>query len=713
VVIHSFGFLFVSDGIMEKMDVDEVESFSPITSMDMALDRLARLSLVGEHQREACRWMLEKELLPQIPAESRAESRSGVIASVRAKARGGVLADEVGLGKTYMAAGLIASNQVKLTMIVTLTNIQLQWSETLESFANLRCINLPDWFHFVPQYEIDSFETVCVITTYNQVRSRPKWAMNTAWDRIILDEGHYIRNPKTSSFLALKAISSRFKWVLTATPIHNSIRDMITLFDWIGVDTREFTSVKRSRKNSGGSRRRSISSPSAPQVHIDEVMRREEDAMTMDEEGEKKLAAVTNEYVLRRTLMSERTRTPELSLPVITETIDVIPWTDEGGFEARLYESVLNSLSAKVSSKSAHLDHNARRSTTIEVIMRLRQICVSYEIYDRSIRTAFNRMRAEKMDVWDVENDAEDCNSMAEEREDNAFFYSSITDLFGSDLDIEVSEHEIKKRIEIEADTSTKSGIPFKILVDVSSGDEYSGVGGKQRSEGGGCAAAPSHTSTDDPVRDIERLEVGFPRPARSSKLERLCERIKCDLSDEAAASKIIVFTSFIEEMNIIKREMDKMNVETCNLHGGMNLMQRANQIELFMDDNTNVRVLIAQIMCGSTGINLQCANVVYITSPTWNPCTETQAIGRVYRQGQKRDVRVVRLIMKDTIEEKCYSTQLRKKTLIDERLPLCVAPLCVAPLCVATLCVAPLCVAPLCVAPHTTQNQEEEYVTQ
>lgn len=50
--------------------------------------------------------------------------------------------------------------------------------------------------------------------------------------------------------------------------------------------------------------------------------------------------------------------------------------------------------------------------------------------------------------------------------------------------------------------------------------------------------------------------------------------------------------------------------------------------------------------------LNLTIANCVYLLEPQWNPMVENQAIARVLRLGQTRNVRVVRYIMKGTVEE-------------------------------------------------------------
>jgi SWI/SNF-related matrix-associated actin-dependent regulator of chromatin subfamily A3 len=58
----------------------------------------------------------------------------------------------------------------------------------------------------------------------------------------------------------------------------------------------------------------------------------------------------------------------------------------------------------------------------------------------------------------------------------------------------------------------------------------------------------------------------------------------------------------------------------------------------------------------------LTVANCVYILEPQWNPMVEAQAIARVNRLGQKRNVRVVRYIMKGTVEEVRFSLMIELK---------------------------------------------------
>lgn len=63
----------------------------------------------------------------------------------------------------------------------------------------------------------------------------------------------------------------------------------------------------------------------------------------------------------------------------------------------------------------------------------------------------------------------------------------------------------------------------------------------------------------------------------------------------------------------------------------------------------------------GACGINLTAANRVFILEPCFNQSLEQQAIGRVWRLGQKRPVKIIRMIMKNSVEER-MQIMLQKK---------------------------------------------------
>jgi len=64
--------------------------------------------------------------------------------------------------------------------------------------------------------------------------------------------------------------------------------------------------------------------------------------------------------------------------------------------------------------------------------------------------------------------------------------------------------------------------------------------------------------------------------------------------------------------------------------------------------------------------LNLTEADYCVLLDPWWNPATEAQAVDRVHRIGQTRNVMVYRLVAKDTIEEKVMALKARKAALFD-----------------------------------------------
>ena len=82
---------------------------------------------------------------------------------------------------------------------------------------------------------------------------------------------------------------------------------------------------------------------------------------------------------------------------------------------------------------------------------------------------------------------------------------------------------------------------------------------------------------------------------------------------------------------------------------------------------------MVVQIDAGGTGLNMVQFNRVFITSPSWNPCIELQAIARTHRIGQVNTVKVTRIIIVsdkvETIDQLIRAKQEEKKDLIENML--------------------------------------------
>lgn len=87
--------------------------------------------------------------------------------------------------------------------------------------------------------------------------------------------------------------------------------------------------------------------------------------------------------------------------------------------------------------------------------------------------------------------------------------------------------------------------------------------------------------------------------------------------------------------------------------------------LEVFAS-HSDIKVLLATISCGGIGLDLTAASRAYIMEPQWNPMSESQALDRVYRLGQTKEVTTIRYIMKGSYEELVVKLQQKKKELAD-----------------------------------------------
>lgn len=91
----------------------------------------------------------------------------------------------------------------------------------------------------------------------------------------------------------------------------------------------------------------------------------------------------------------------------------------------------------------------------------------------------------------------------------------------------------------------------------------------------------------------------------------------------------------------------------------------RGKALEAFRDD-PEIQVILVSIGAGGVGLNLTAASKVFMMEPQYNPAAEAQAVERVHRLGQVRDVEIVRYIMRGSIEEAILEVQKAKTEMAD-----------------------------------------------
>ena len=147
----------------------------------------------------------------------------------------------------------------------------------------------------------------------------------------------------------------------------------------------------------------------------------------------------------------------------------------------------------------------------------------------------------------------------------------------------------------------------------------------------------------------------------KSGKIEILEELI-----DELLEGnhKILIFSQFTSMLKIIAKLLGKKKISYSYLDGQVKVANREGVIEDFTSGKTDI--FLISLKAGGTGLNLTEADTVIHVDPWWNPAVEDQATDRAHRIGQKDVVNVYKIITRNTIEEKIYEIQLRKRKLID-----------------------------------------------
>ena len=146
-----------------------------------------------------------------------------------------------------------------------------------------------------------------------------------------------------------------------------------------------------------------------------------------------------------------------------------------------------------------------------------------------------------------------------------------------------------------------------------------------------------------------------------SGKLDMLCELLEDAVS---GGHRVLVFSQFTSMLAIIRSQVEALNLRVSYLDGATPAEERMRLVKAFNAGDSDI--FLISLKAGGTGLNLTGADMVIHYDPWWNPAVEDQATDRAYRIGQQKAVQVFKLITKDTIEEKIYELQQKKKELID-----------------------------------------------
>lgn len=115
---------------------------------------------------------------------------------------------------------------------------------------------------------------------------------------------------------------------------------------------------------------------------------------------------------------------------------------------------------------------------------------------------------------------------------------------------------------------------------------------------------------------------------------------------------KVLLFFQMTQIMNIMEDFLHFRGMNYMRLDGGTRSDERTVLLKAFNDPNSECFCFLLSTRAGGLGLNLQTADTVIIFDSDWNPHQDLQAQDRAHRIGQKNEVRILRLITEDSIEE-------------------------------------------------------------
>jgi SNF2 family DNA or RNA helicase len=176
---------------------------------------MLKTRLISPYQHDGLKWLVARETDPVHP--------------------GGFLCDEMGLGKTVQLIAMMLVNPKPHTLVVVPKSIVGQWCSEVARFAP----SLTTYAFDGARRQLPEKLPNIVVAPYSVLPQRPGGPvcelLGTKWDRVILDEGHEIRNKKSKGHIACRALDAPIRWIVTGTPVFNSMKDFVALCSFVGL----------------------------------------------------------------------------------------------------------------------------------------------------------------------------------------------------------------------------------------------------------------------------------------------------------------------------------------------------------------------------------------------------------------------------------------------------------------------------------------------
>lgn len=500
-------------------------------------------------------------------------------------AKGALLADEVGLGKT-IEAGLVLSQKwaerKRRILVITPSNLRKQWFQeiTEKFFLPCRILESKSYNAAIRQGNFRPFEAgEIVICSYQFACGKAADVANTPWDLVVIDEAHRLRNVyKPTNVIAntLKgALANAPKLLLTATPLQNSLLELFGLVSFI--DEHTFGDLKSFREQ--------FTNLSQEQVF---------------ETLKFRLKPICHR-TLRRQVTSYIPYTKRLPL--------LENFTPEES-EDRLYHAVSNYLLRE----NLQALPASQRSLMTLVLRKL--LASSTFAIAGALTSIANRLRAKlvkKEPVTSLEEDLEADYEALDETADEwepELFPDELSEATRAAIEQEIADLEGFAQLASSIQHNAKGRALLKAL----------------------------------DLAFAKAREIGAEEKAiiftESRRTQDYLLRV---LADSPFAEGIVLFngTNTDDRSKSIYAAWLQRHKDTDHVTGSRTADMRSALVDYFREEG---RIMIAT-EAGAEGINLQFCSLVVNYDLPWNPQRIEQRIGRCHRYGQKHDVVVVNFL--------------------------------------------------------------------
>ncbi|PHH73104.1 hypothetical protein CDD80_4034 [Ophiocordyceps camponoti-rufipedis] len=524
---------------------------------------------------------------------------------------GGILADDMGLGKTLQVISLILTGGSGPTLIVAPVSVMSNWKQQIARHVKPEQAPSVLVYHGnkkMTAQELTKYDVV--ITSYGRLAKERDQTQRTLldksvqWRRVVLDEGHTIRNARTKAALAACELQAESRWVLTGTPIVNSVKDLHSLVQFLhltgGIEQVEIFNNSITRKLTAGERG-----------------------------GEAILQALVQDICLRRKKDMEFV---DLKLPEKKEFLHRIPFQPAEKVKYNALLSEARGALEEYQARSAS-GQKGRFQNVLERLLRLRQTCNHWTLCRERIDDLMKLLEEENVVVLNDKNRAllqEALRLYVESQDDCAICYEAPSPPVITNCKHVFCRPCITKAIQIQHKCPMcRNALTEECLLE----------------------PAPEGTFDDN-----------FDTDTQSSKTDALLQIVQATV--QKPGSKVIVFSQWTSFLNIVQNQLVKAGLKFSRIDGSMNAEKRDRAIEA-LDHDADTRVMLASLAVCSVGLNLVAADTVILSDSWWAPAIEDQAIDRVHRLGQTRETTIWRLVMENSVEERVLTIQAEKRELV------------------------------------------------